>query len=161
MFVQLLRRAGATVVGVDPIDARAALAVTLGARVAGPPDAAARAVRTLSDGRGADVVVVTGGGADVLPWAAGVVRDGGSIHYFAGGGGTVLPLALEQLYHRELTLTTTYSSSPRDLADAFALLVAGEVDVSGLITHRMPLTRVAEAVELMRRREALKVFVTP
>ncbi len=161
MFVQLLRRAGATVVGVDPIDSRAALAVTLGARVAASPDTAARALRTVSDGRGADVVVVTGGGADVLPWGAGVVRDGGSIHYFAGGGGTVLPLALEELYHRELTIMTTYSSSPRDLTDAFTLLVAGEVDVSALVTHRLPLTHVAEAVDLMRRREALKVFVTP
>jgi threonine dehydrogenase-like Zn-dependent dehydrogenase len=39
--------------------------------------------------------------------------------------------------------------------------VAGEVDVSALITHRVPLARVAEGVDLMRRREALKVFVTP
>jgi len=161
LFVQLLRRAGAAVIGVDPIEARAALAVTLGAHAAGPPAEAARAARTISDGRGADVVVITGGGADVLPWAADVVRDGGSIHYFAGGGGDTLPLPLEHLYHRELTITTTYSSSPRDLADAFACLVAGEVDVSALITHRVPLARVADGVDLMRRREALKVFVTP
>ena len=161
LFVQLLRRAGAAVVGVDPIESRAALAVTLGARAAGAPAEATRAARTISDGRGADVVVITGGGADVLPWAADVVRDGGSIHYFAGGGGDVLPLALERLYHRELTITTTYSSSPRDLAEAFTCLVAGEIDVSPLITHRVPLTRVGEGVDLMRRREALKVFVTP
>ena len=161
LFVQLLRGAGAAVVGVDPIEARAQLALTLGARAAGAPEDAARAVRSLSGERGADVVVITGGGADVLPWAAGVVRDGGSLHYFAGGGGAVLPLPLEQLYHRELTITATYSSSPRDLAEAFARLVAGEVDVSALITHRVPLARVAEGVDLMRRREALKVFVTP
>jgi L-iditol 2-dehydrogenase len=73
----------------------------------------------------------------------------------------VLPLSLERLYHRELTITTTYSSSPRDLCEAFALLVAGEIDVSALITHRLPLSRVADGVDLMRRREALKVFVTP
>jgi L-iditol 2-dehydrogenase len=161
LFVQLLRRAGATVIGADPIGARAALAVKLGARAAGPSAEAARAVRETSDGRGADVVVITGGGANVLPWAAGVVRDGGSVHYFAGGGGDALPLSLERLYHRELTITTTYSSSPRDLSDAFALLVAGEIDVSALITHWLPLSRVGEGVDLMRRREALKVFVTP
>jgi L-iditol 2-dehydrogenase len=149
------------VIGADPIGARAALAVKLGARAAGPSAEAARAVRETSDGRGADVVVITGGGANVLPWAAGVVRDGGSVHYFAGGGGDALPLSLERLYHRELTITTTYSSSPRDLSDAFALLVAGEIDVSALITHWVPLSRVGEGVDLMRRREALKVFVTP
>jgi threonine dehydrogenase-like Zn-dependent dehydrogenase len=35
------------------------------------------------------------------------------------------------------------------------------VDVGGLISHRLPLARLAEGVELMRRREALKVYVTP
>jgi L-iditol 2-dehydrogenase len=161
LFVQLLRRAGAAVVGADPIDQRAALAVSLGAGAAGPPDAAAEAARGLSDGRGADLVVVTGGGAAVLPWAADVLRDGGAVHYFAGGEGDALPLSLERLYHRELTITTTYSSSPRDLADAFGLVVRGEVEVASLITHRLPLARLGEGVELMRRREALKVFVTP
>ena len=44
---------------------------------------------------------------------------------------------------------------------AFWLLAAGKVEVEGLITHRLPLERLAEGVELMRRREALKVYVTP
>ena len=161
LFVQLLRRAGAAVVGCDPLADRAELATKLGAAVAGPPDAARRAQRELTGGRGADLVVVTGGGAEVLPWAAGTLRDGGSIHYFAGGGGDALPLRLEALYHRELTITATYSSSPADLTDAFRLIVAGAIDVGRLFTHRVPLERLASGVDLMRRREALKVYVTP
>lgn len=161
LFVQLLKHAGATVVGVDPIAERADLGKRCGADAAAPADRSATAVRELSDGRGADCVVITGGGADVLPWAAATVRDGGALHYFAGGGGTVLPLPLETLYHRELTITTTYSSSPADLADAFRLVAGGALSVEGLITHRLPLDRVGEGVELMRRRQALKVYVTP
>ena len=161
LFVQLLRRAGARVVGCDPIAGRADLALALGATAAGPPESATAATRELSEGRGADLVMVTGGGADVLPWAADVLRDGGTVHYFAGGGGVMLPLPLERLYHRELTITATYSSSPRDLAEAFSLVTRGEVDVSRLITHRLPLARLDEAVELMRKHQALKVFVTP
>ncbi|HTO13535.1 MAG TPA: alcohol dehydrogenase, partial [Candidatus Binatia bacterium] len=84
-----------------------------------------------------------------------------AIHYFAGGPGEALPLPLATLYHHELTITTTYSSSPATLARAFWLLAAGKVDVERLITHRLPLDRLAEGVELMRRREALKVYVTP
>jgi L-iditol 2-dehydrogenase len=160
LFVQLFRRAGALVVGTDPLVARAELAKRFGAEVAGPGSMAAAAVRELSDGRGADQVVITGGGADVLPWAADVVRDGGTIHYFAGGGGT-LPLALDALYARELTLLATYSSSPADLRAAFALVTEGALVVENLVTHRMPLARLTEAVELVRRREALKVYVTP
>jgi len=161
LFVQLLRRAGATVVGCDPIPERAALALELGAAASSAPERAATAARALSEARGADLVVVTGGGAAVLPWAAEVLRDGGAVHFFAGGGGTALPLPLERLYHRELTITATYSSSPRDLAEAFALLTRGEIDVGRLITHRLPLARLDEGVALMRQHQALKVFVTP
>jgi L-iditol 2-dehydrogenase len=106
-------------------------------------------------------VVVTGGGAAVLPWAADALRDGGAVHYFAGGDGDALPVALSSLYHRELTITATYSSSPATLARAFWLLAAGKVDVAGLVSHRLPLARLAEAVELMRTRRALKVYITP
>ena len=106
------------------------------------------------------VAIVTGGGSDVLPWASEIVRDGGTVHYFAGGGAT-LPLSLERLYHRELTITATYSSSPADLAEAFRLISAGAIEVERLITHRVSLEGLASGVDLMRRREALKVYVTP
>jgi L-iditol 2-dehydrogenase len=161
LFVQLARRGGARVIGVDPLAERAELASKLGAEVAGAPDDVARAVGELSDGRGADQVIVTGGGADVLPWAVSHVRDGGTVHYFAGGGGAILPLALADLYHRELTLTTTYSSSPADLAAAFRMIVGGEIVVTPLLTQRVSLDGLADALDRMRRRETLKVFVTP
>ena len=160
LFVQLLRRAGASVIGVDLDPARLALARGLGVEVAGPAEAAVRA-RRLSDDRGADHVVVTGGGAAVLPWAVEALRDGGAVHYFAGGDGDALPVPLATLYHRELTVTTTYSSSPATLTRAFWLIAAGKVEVARLVSHRLPLARLAEAVELMRKRQALKVYITP
>jgi L-iditol 2-dehydrogenase len=160
LFVQLLRCAGAAVVGIDQDDARLVLAREFEVEAAGPAEGAAL-VRRLSEGRGADHVVVTGGGAAVLPWTVETLRDGGAVHYFAGGDGAALPIALATLYHRELTITATYSSSPATLARAFWLIAAGKVDVGGLISHRLPLARLAEGVALMRRREALKVYVTP
>jgi hypothetical protein len=131
------------------------------AEAAGVPETMQPLVRELSDGRGADLVMVTGGGTAALPWATRAVRDGGSLHYFAGGAGETLPLPLEVLYKRELTLTTTYSSSPADLAAAFALIAAGDVSTEPLVSHRLSLDRVEEGVALMRRQAALKVFVTP
>jgi L-iditol 2-dehydrogenase len=160
LFVQLFARAGATVVGADQDEGRAELAARFGVTTALPAQAVTLA-RQASGGRGADHVMITGGAAAVLPWAVDAARDGGAIHYFAGGPGDALPVALETLYHRELTLTTTYSSSPATLARAFWLIAAGKVDVEGLVTHRLPLERLAEGVDLMRRRQALKVYVTP
>jgi L-iditol 2-dehydrogenase len=160
LFVQLLARAGARVVGVDVMPERVDLAKCLGVEACVDQAVTRARVAELTEGRGADLVVVTGGGAAVLPWAAAAARDGGAVHFFAGGTGADLPIALETLYHRELTLTATYSSSPADLTAAHGLIVRGEVTLDPLITHRVPLGEVARGVELMRRREALKVFVT-
>ena len=160
LFVQLARRAGAHVAGVDPLPERADLAKRLGADMAGTSEAVTRAVHEYAEGRGADQIIITGGGAEVLPWAIANVRDGGIVHYFAGGGGT-LPLALADLYHRELTLTSTYSSSPVDLGEAFRLIAAAAIITSPLLTERVTLDGLANALGRMRRRETLKVYVTP
>lgn len=161
LFVQLLARVGAVVIGADVLPARMALARRLGAAAAGGVAEAAAAAREASAGRGADLAVVTGGGAAVLAGAVAALRDGGAVHVFAGGEGDALPVALDTLYRRELTIAATYSSSPAELREAFALIAEGHVRTEDLVTHRVPLARLAEGVELMRRREALKVYVTP
>jgi L-iditol 2-dehydrogenase len=160
LFVRLLRHIGAAAVGVDDAAPRRALAVRLGVD-ARAPESAPAAIATLSEARGADHVIVTGGAARSLHWGASVVRDGGSLHCFAGGPDAAVPVGLDALYHRELTVTATYSSSPADLAEAFRLVASGAITVDGLYTHRVPLERLGEGVELMRSRDALKVYVTP
>jgi L-iditol 2-dehydrogenase len=159
LFARLLRLTGAAVVGVDAAPARRTLARGFGVDALAP-EAAAGAIRKRSDGRGADHVILTGGAAQGLKWGASVVRDGGSLHCFAGGPEPALPLDLDALYHRELTVTATYSSSPRDLAEAFRLVAGGAIVLDGLYTHRVPLDRLDEGVQLMRSQDALKVYVT-
>jgi L-iditol 2-dehydrogenase len=161
LFAQLLRRAGVHVVGADPIAERVKLARRLGVEAEHAPQAAEQRVRDRSDGRGADLVVVTGGGGAALPTAVALVRDGGAIHYFAGAADDRLSLSLATLYHRELTLTATYSSSPADLQRAYDLVAAGELALEPLMSHRLPLSEVDRGVALMLSREAMKVFVVP
>ncbi|MBI2197281.1 MAG: alcohol dehydrogenase catalytic domain-containing protein [Candidatus Rokubacteria bacterium] len=161
LLVQGFRLAGATVVATDLLAERRRLGLLAGAQVFERDADLGEALRALTDGRLADAVVITAGGSGLLPWARARVRDGGTVHYFAGGGGDTLPLALEDLYHHELTLSATYSSSPAELREAFDLLVRGAVTVDGLITHRLPLARLAEGVDLMKRQQAVKVYVIP
>ena len=161
LFVQLFKRAGAAVVGADALPDRAVFA-----RADSAPTRRgrlrSRRRRSESSPRAAAPTMSSS------PAAARRCSRGrrgrarrGSVHYFAGGGGDTLPLPLETLYHRELTITATYSSSPSDLAEAFRLIAGGGVEVERLITHRVPLASLAAGVDLMRRREALKVYVTP
>jgi L-iditol 2-dehydrogenase len=161
LLAQLLALHGARVFASDILESRRALGRRMGAEVPDTDVALEVALREATDGRGADLVIVTAGGAAGLPAAAARVRDGGTLHYFAGGGGDSLPLPLAALYHRELTLTATYSSSPAELAEAFELLARGRIRVEGLVSHRLPLGRLGEGVDLMRRHEAVKVYVTP
>jgi len=160
LLVQAFGLGGAAVFGADLVEARRVLGRGAGARVFDAEADLDRAIHEATDGRGADVVMLTAGGAALLPWAAERVRDGGQLHCFAGGHGESLPLPLAGIYHRELTLSATYSSSPLELREAFGLLGGGRVSVDGLITHRVPLARLDHGVDLMRRQEAVKVYVT-
>jgi L-iditol 2-dehydrogenase len=157
LLLQLARQRGARVVGVDPIPGRRALAESLGAETAVAPEEAAAAIAGPSGGRGADVVVLAAAAPALVSTAFDWARDGGAVHLFVGEGEAPVPVG--QLYKRELTLTATYSSSPADLAEAFDLLQRGAIRVDALCSHRVPLERLADAVDLMERREALKVFV--
>ncbi len=80
------------------------------------------------------------------------------IHLFAATPGAIAQLDLDELYHRELTVQTTYSSSPEDLRAALELLASGKVCVDGLYSHRLPLERFAEGVALFASRQARKVY---
>jgi L-iditol 2-dehydrogenase len=161
LLSQAFAVAGATVFGADLVTSRRALGRAAGARVFDVDAELDAGLRDATEGRGADVAMLTAGGASLLPWVAARLRDGGHIHYFAGGEGPTLPLPLAELYHRELTISSTYSSSPTELREAFDLLATGKVRVDGLITHRLPLGELAHGVELMRRHEAVKVYITP
>jgi L-iditol 2-dehydrogenase len=157
LLLQLAARTGARVVGSDPVATRRELAAGLGATAVAAPATAGEVVGSLTGGRGADCVLLTVGAPPVVREALGWVRDGGTVHLFVGEGEGVLPIG--ELYHRELTLTATYSSSPADLAEAFELVTTGAVRVADLCSHRLPLERLDEAARLMERREALKVYV--
>jgi L-iditol 2-dehydrogenase len=133
------------------------LARALGASAAVDPADAGEALRELTAGRGADGVILTVGAPAVVRQALEWTRDGGQVHLFVGEGEGSLPVG--EIYHRELTLTATYSASPADLAEAFELVASGAVRVAELCSHRLPLERLADAARLMERREALKVYV--
>jgi L-iditol 2-dehydrogenase len=157
LLTQLAVRAGAQVVGTDLLPPRRELARSLGASGVASPDELAGVLGSHSAGRGADCVLLTAGPPPLVRQALGWARDGGQVHLFVGEGEGPLPIG--ELYHRELTLTATYSSSPADLAEAFELIAGGAVRVAPLLSHRLPLERLEEAARLMERREALKVYL--
>jgi L-iditol 2-dehydrogenase len=152
---------GARVYGVDLLPERLQLALDLGADAVfqAPPDECALRdlLNPLTEGRGADAVILTAPGARPFMQAVASARKGGAITVFAAHQGTA-SLDLERLYQQEMTISSAYSSSPQTLRIALDLLATGRVRVDRLISHRLPLERFNEGVALMREHKALKVY---
>jgi L-iditol 2-dehydrogenase len=149
------------VYGVDLLPERLQLAIDLGADDAFLAPTGEQGLREtlgpLTAGHGADAVIITTPGARPFMQALAGVRKGGAINIFAARTGTV-PINLETIYQQELSITSTYSSSPEELRIALDLLSSRKVLVDRLVSHRLPLSQFTEGVLLMRERAALKVY---
>jgi L-iditol 2-dehydrogenase len=120
-------------------------------------------VRELNDGYGADHVIVSTAALPAIEQGIRSVDDGGRVLLFAPTPpGVVLPLDLNDLWSRQVTVTTSYAASPDDLAAAIELIRAGSVDVQGMVTHRLGLDEVGVGFKLVEEAgESLKVIIEP
>ena len=90
------------------------------------------------------------------------VAPGGTLCLYAPPDpGQALGLDGHALYVREVDVCASYSAGPRDMRAALALIATGRVDPAPLITHRLPLERTGEALELARTGGAVKALVLP
>ena len=164
LIAQALVARGADAIVLDIAEKRLALARELGIPMAvnSAADGVYKPLTDLTDGAGVDGIVLTVVNARILDGAQRAVRAGGRINIFAGAtDGPRLAVDLVDLYHRELTVVSTYSSTPATLAEAFALLADRRVRVSPLISHRLPLDAFDEGVRLQREGVATKVIYHP
>ncbi|MGH7391166.1 MAG: zinc-dependent alcohol dehydrogenase [Candidatus Rokuibacteriota bacterium] len=125
------------------------------------PDLVA-ALRAMTGGRGPDVAIDATGRPEVWSQAMDAVGRGGAVVFFGGcAPGTTVALDTRRAHYEELTLVGAFHHTPELIRRAVELLEAETVNPDGLLTHRMGLERVGEALELMSRGEALKVLVEP
>lgn len=157
---QLLKRNGVSVLGFDLDPARIRIAQDLGLSASDGSGARDR-IESLSSGRGLDALIFTAGSSAMLAERTSWVRDGGTISLFAELGPSPAALDLKEIYHRELTISTSYSSSPQDLREALKIIAAKEINVAPLVANTYPLTRFDEAVRQVRSRAVLKAILVP
>jgi L-iditol 2-dehydrogenase len=166
LFTQLARLAGARVVSTDLFDYRLTLARQLGADMALNPqtDSVSEALLMLSEGRGADLVVVAVPDTRVVAQAFAAVRPAGKVLLFAQ---TRLndPLEVDAgaVCMQEKALLGSYSSDITLQQQSADLIFSRRVDVRALISHRFPLDAIAQAFDLAShpRNNSLKIVVTP
>ncbi|MBO0656762.1 Zn-dependent alcohol dehydrogenase [Streptomyces triculaminicus] len=154
----------AQIVAVDPVEARREAALRFGATEAVAPEALADARLKVTGREGFDYVFEVVGKSVTARTAYEATRRGGTL-CIVGAGALDDHLSLnmfELFFDEKKILPSLYGGGDvlRSYERAIALWRAGRVDLEGLITHRVPLARINDAIEQMRTGEALRTWVT-
>ncbi len=116
-----------------------------------------------TDGLGADVAIVAAPAAQPQELAVHLVRKRGTVMLFASlpKGNSILQMDSRAIHYGELRVIGTSDSTAEHVKEAIALLDSGRVPAEKLATHRLPLSEIHQAFELMKSGEALRVVVRP
>ena len=154
----------ATILVADLVDYRLKMAEHFGADVTVNPqkENLVETVRATTEGRGADVVIVTAPNVKAVEDSVQVVRRGGRILLFAPTQpDQYARLSPHRLFFSEITVVPSYSVSHIETRTALQLISSGRINAKELITHRFPLNRIQEAFQTAARsKECLKVVVS-
>jgi L-iditol 2-dehydrogenase len=121
------------------------------------------AVSSLTDGRGADVVITAAPSGKAQEDAIAMAAPRGRISLFGGlpKDDPSIRCDSNRVHYLELSLIGANGSSPGHNRRALDLIATGALPVADLITHRLPLDRVHDAIQAVLSGEAIKVVVEP
>ncbi|GHE24535.1 MULTISPECIES: Zn-dependent alcohol dehydrogenase [Streptomyces] len=153
----------AQIVAVDPVESRREAALRFGATEAVAPEALADAKQRITAGEGFDYVFEVVGKSATARTAYETTRRGGTLCVVgAGAMDDNLQLNMFELFFDEKRiLPSMYGGGDvlRSYERAIALWRAGRIDLESLITHRVPLANINEALEQMRTGASLRTCI--
>lgn len=165
MLAFLAQKTGAKVLTSDLFSQRLTIGKSYGLTNpidASQEDATAR-VKEVTQGRGADAVILAAAGNALINAAIDAARPGGRIMLFAQTQHSQATIDPAEVCVNEKTLLGSYSASI-DLNQASADFVFGrEMDLERLFTHRFPLERAIEALNLAAhpQPDTMKIAIQP
>lgn len=165
LLMLLAKHEGAEVFTSDPMPGRRAASGRFGASKTFDP-AAVRLldeIRAQTGGRGADAVLMAVPNPSLIPEALTLARPGGRVLLFAHNDPVMeltFPAAAVGVEEKEIL--GSYSASVDEQEESAALVFGGRLPVRNLISHRFPLKRIADALEMAARPadNTLKVVIT-
>jgi L-iditol 2-dehydrogenase len=161
----LARRAGARVVASDLYLPRLTIARSFG--ISDTIDAGSNNVleriKSLTEGRGADAVIVAVGGNALIRPAMDATRPGGRVMLFAQTQRSEAAIDPAAICVDEKTLMGSYSASVEIQDETVDFVFNGGVDLAGLISHRFPLKQAVEAIQLAAnpQPDSMKIVIQP
>ncbi|HEX2661895.1 MAG TPA: alcohol dehydrogenase catalytic domain-containing protein [Candidatus Acidoferrum sp.] len=164
-LLMVARLAGPSLYTSDPMAVRRAKSLTLGAIESFDPSGGKLVVemRARTGGRGADAVLVAVAHPAVVVEALAAARPGGRVLLFAANDPVTrieFPAAAVGIDEKEIL--GSYSAAVDIQEVAAGLVLRKKLPVMDIVTHRFPLDRIQEALELAARptAESLKVLIT-
>jgi L-iditol 2-dehydrogenase len=153
------------IISTDILEYRLNAAKKFGADISiNAKDYSAEMLRSLNQGRLADLVIVSTGSPSAIQQALESVEHGGTILFFAPTDkDRKIPLSFNELFWRtEISLTSSYAGSPSDYKEALDLIASKKLDVSSMITHRLSLSETGRGFKLVAEaQESIKVIIYP
>lgn len=121
-----------------------------------------QAIKELTGGHGADVVIEAAGSADTWTQAVLMARNGGTVMQFSGlPGGTQVSFDATKLHYGEVTMKGIFHMTPRAAEIAMQMLSTGTVSVKPILDGVAPLSQVEESLLRMHRSEVVKLAIVP
>ncbi len=119
-------------------------------------------IRSANGGRLADRVIICAGAVGAVSSALQSVDRGGAVLFFAvPKPGETVNIDFNPFWRNDIVMKTSYGSAPVDHLQALKLLGAGSVNVSDMVTHRLPLEKIAYGFSLASEgKDCLKVLIT-
>lgn len=118
-------------------------------------------VRQLTQGQGADVVIVTAPNPKAQEEALGMAKKGGAVNLFASlpKDSPYLSINSRLIHYGQIALTGASDSTPYHQKIALELLARGKINTDAIITHRFPLEELERGFEAMREKVGLKLVI--
>ncbi len=150
----------AKTLAIDLIEKRLALAERLGAIPidAGKSNPVSR-VMAETGGEGADVVIEAVGGSQTLELAFDLVRGEGRISAVGVSAEETFAFPLMSSFTKAIHFHLGVANIHRDIDATLALVAAGRIDPTVIISHRLPLEEAPKGYRLFAERKATKVVL--
>jgi L-iditol 2-dehydrogenase len=112
---------------------------------------------------GPNVIITAAPAGQAQEQAVRMIRPGGRISFFGGlpKDKPMVSIDSNLVHYKELILAGANGSTPDHNKRALALMAEGRVVVSDLLTHRVSLDDVSQAIDLVLSGQAIKVVVKP
>ena len=167
MFAKLAKLKGANVIaaGRNPLKLKLAREFSLADEVIDLtkyPNPEKIFLSLTEEGKGLDVAVECVGLPSIWERMFSLVRPGGTVHYFGGcKSGSTVTFDTTRMHYGDIKMMSVFHHTPKYFRQALELIASGDIDVEQLITAKIGLEGVQDALEKHMEGEAIKFLVKP